>query len=180
MKDRAWIVNEYCHLVNENICFIQKYFEGIVPAGRPNEELYWKTKSVGEQLRALLEEENRLEAKVKERRVNITVAGNCNTMEYEINRILEAYVKDATEYYEQSEPWRMIEQDRKACRNTILNSLQMLANLTVWLEILGEHPAHVVLNWLELDTSWDVHSVHSGLELSKAEELVLPAISCGA
>ena len=164
MNNREWIVREYCHLVNENIYFIQKHFEGIVPAGRPDDAIYWKTKEVGEQLCGLLEEEN----------------GNAVATESEINRILAEYAEYAIEYFEKREPWNMLETNRRACRNTILNSLQMVANLTVWLELLGEPFAHSVLQWLELDTSRKVHSVHSGLELCGVEELVIPVISYGA
>lgn len=170
MKERAWIVNEYCHLVNENICFLQRYFEGIVPAGRPEGEIYWKTKETGEQLYMLLEKSTEKEAERKGKRANYA----------EINRILWEYLKFATEYFYKKEPWKSIESNRKACRNTILNSLQMIANLTVWLDLLGEPSAHTVMMWLELDSTWEVHSVHSGVELSEAGELVLPVSSYGA
>ena len=180
MSKRDWLVKEYCRLVNENIGFIQEYFEGIVPAGRPEDEIYWKTKAICEQLRGLLEEESRNEAKMNERKMNLTTAGNSNTTEDEIDHILEAYLKYAADYFEQGEPWNTREQNRRACRNTILNSLQMIANLTFWLDVLGEETAHEVSDWLELDMSWKVHSVHSGLELCQAEKLELPAISCGA
>lgn len=164
MSNRAWIIKTYCHLVNENIYFVQKHFEGIVPAGRPEDEIYWKTKEAGERLRDLVESEN----------------GNSAATEMEINRILGTYLVFATEYFEKKEPWNTIETNRRACRNTILNSLQMIANLTVWLELLGEPSAHNVLQWLELDNEWKVHSVHSGLELCGVEELALPVISRGA
>lgn len=164
MSNRGWIVKTYCQLVNENICFIQEHFEGIVPAGHPEGEIYWKTKEVCEQLRDLVESEN----------------GNSAVTEVEINHILGTYLVFATEYFEKREPWNTIETNRRACRNTILSSLQMIANLTVWLALLGEPSAHNVLQWLELDTVWKVHSVHSGLELSRAEEVVLPVISYGA
>lgn len=180
MSKRDWLVNEYCRLVNENISFIQEHFEGIVPAGRPEDEIYWKTKAVCEQLRALLEEESRNEARMNEKKVNYVVAGNSNTTEAEIDRVLEEYLKRATEYFEQGEPWNTREQNRKACRNTILNSLQMIANLTFWLDVLGEETAHEVSEWLELDMNWKVHCVHSGQDLGSAERLELPAISFGA
>ena len=180
MKERAWIVKEYCRLVNENIYFIKTYFEGIVPAGRPENEIYWRTKATGEQLRVLWEKEAGNESKLQGKKVNFAYVGNGNRAEAEINRILGEYLNYATEYLEKGEPWNTIEQDRKACRNTVLNSLQMIANLAVWLAILGEYPANSVLKWLELEAAWKVQSVHSGVELSKAEELVLPVISCGA
>lgn len=156
MSNRAWIVKEYCHLVNENICFIQEHFEGIVPAGRPNEDIYRETRRVNEQLHTLVEQER------------------------DVNRILGAYLKYASEYFEKQEPWNTLETDRKACRNAVWNTLQMIANLTVWLDVLGEPSACPVLQWLELDTAWKVHSVHSGLDISGAKMLVVPVISYGA
>ena len=158
MNERTWLVKQYCRLVNENIYFIQEYFEGIVPAGRPDDAIYWKTKAVCDQLKGLMEKQ----------------------ADWDVNRILEDYLRFAVEYFEQGNPWNTREQDRKACRNTILNSLQMIANLTFWLDALGEEAAHSVTSWLELDATWKVQSVHSGVELSGAEELVLPVISCGA
>lgn len=180
MSNREWIVKTYCRLVNDNICFIQDYFEGIVPAGRPDEEIYWKTKAVGEQLRALLEEESIKEGKLRGKKANYTIVGNAMATEAEINRILGEYLEFAVNYFEKREPWNTIETNRKACRNTILNSWQLIANLTVWLDILGEAAANKALQWLELDTEWKVHSVHSGLDLKGAEKLVVPVISCGA
>ena len=44
MSKREELIREYCRQVNESLHFIQKYMEGIVPAGRCSEELYWETK----------------------------------------------------------------------------------------------------------------------------------------
>ena len=50
MSKREELIREYCRQVNEDLHFIQKYMEGIVPAGRCDEELYWKTKKITEEL----------------------------------------------------------------------------------------------------------------------------------
>lgn len=151
MRGNAWLLNGYCHLVNKTFLFIQKYFEGIVPAGRPDEEIYWKTKAMYEKIAYFWE----------------------NGKAEEAEKLLEEYLEFATCYFEQGNPWKTREEDRRACRNTILNSLQMIANLTVWLEELEKHPACQVREWLELTGSWQVQSVHSGYELPKTEELML-------
>ena len=97
-----------------------------------------------------------------------------------MNRLLAEYLNYAAEYLKKGNPWAIREQNRRACCNTILTSLQMIANLTVWLEILGEAPACHVSHWLNLETDWQVHSVHSGTELTGVTELVPPAFSYGA
>lgn len=49
----------------------------------------------------------------------------------------------------------------------------MIANLTVWLGALEDCPAYKVEKWLNLGKEWQVHSVRSGYELPKTEELTL-------
>lgn len=44
MSKREELIREYCRQVNESLHFIQKYMEGIVPAGRCDEKIYWETK----------------------------------------------------------------------------------------------------------------------------------------
>ena len=55
MSKREELIREYCRQVNESLHFIQKYMEGIVPAGRCSEELYWETKKISEELQALFD-----------------------------------------------------------------------------------------------------------------------------
>ena len=151
MNENSWLENGYCHLVNKTLFFIEKYFEGIVPAGRPQQDIYWKTKEIYDELEVLWKEGRTQEA----------------------DRILEAYLTFATEYFEQGNPWKNRKNDLRACRNTILNSVQMIANLTVWLDARREYPACRVMEWLELDREWQVHHVHSGYQLPKVDEITL-------
>ncbi len=157
MSENTWLTNGYCHLVNKTFHFIDKYFEGVVPAGRPDAEICERTKEAYK----LLEHYQEMGAKE------------------EAGRLLEEYLTFATDYFEQGNPWRTRESDRRACRNTILNSVQMIANLTVWLKALSATeqwphcPAARVEKWLSLDDQWQIHSVHSGFELPKTEELIV-------
>lgn len=151
MRGNAWLLNGYCHLVNKTFLFIQKYFEGIVPAGRPDQDIYWKTKALYEELEELWDNDKKEAAEA----------------------LLEDYLEYATVYFEQGDPWKTREENRRACCNTILNSVQMIANLTIWLEAMEEYPACQVKEWLELKEEWQVQSVHSGYELPRTEELTL-------
>ncbi len=157
MSENTWLINGYCHLANKTFFFIGKYFEGVVPAGRTDEKICERTKEIYR----LLEQD--METGAIEEAV----------------KLLEEYLSFATEYFEQGNPWKTREKDRRTCRNTILNTVQMIANLTVWMKALSAAdqwsfcPAAKVEQWLSLDGKWQIHSVHSGVELPQTEELVI-------
>ena len=121
MSKREELIREYCRQVNENLHFIQKYMEGIVPAGRCSEELYWETKKISEELQK---------------------------SDHEQTALIRAYLKEAVQLYADGEPWKTRITDRRLCRNTILNHLQMLANVSFWLREQGEPLAEEVCGWL--------------------------------
>lgn len=98
MSKREELIREYCRQVNESLHFIQKYMEGIVPAGRCSEELYWETKKIGEELQK---------------------------SNHEQTALIRAYLREAAQLYVEGEPWKSRITDRRLCRNTILNHLQM-------------------------------------------------------
>ena len=54
MNDNTKLIKGYRYLVKETLLFIDQYFEGIIPAGRVEEEIYWKTKELYNQVQALL------------------------------------------------------------------------------------------------------------------------------
>ena len=155
MSENTWLINGYCQLANKTFFFIEEYFERVIPAGRVDAEVYERTREVY----SLLEHYREMGDK--------EVAG----------KLLEEYLTFAMDYLERGAPWRTRESDRRACRNTILNSVQMIANLTVWLKVLFASeqwplcPAAKVQEWLLLSEQWQVHSIHSGYELPQIEEL---------
>lgn len=157
MSENTWLINGYCHLVNKTFFFIDKYFEGVIPAGRVDVEVYERTREAYSLLEHYRETGDKEEA----------------------GKLLEVYLTFATDYLEQGAPWRTRETDRRGCRNTILNSVQMIANLTVWLKALSAEeqwplcPAAKVQEWLSLGEQWQVHSIHSGFELPQTEELIV-------
>lgn len=128
MSKREELIREYCRQMNESLHFIQKYMEGIVPAGRCDEKIYRETKRISEQLRV--------------------AAG---------------------------EPWKTRITDRRLCRNTILNHLQMLANVSFWLKEQGEPLAEEVCGWLLEQEAEEVQKVRSGQSLEAAVE-IYPAV----
>ncbi len=144
MSKREELIREYCRQVNESLHFIQKYMEGIVPAGRCSEELYGRPRrSVRNCRRAIM------------------------------NRPHDpAYLREAAQLYVEGP-------GRPALRtedfNTILNHLQMLANVSFWLREQGEPLAEEVCGWLLAQETADVQKVRSGQSLEVARE-IYPAV----
>lgn len=151
MGENAKLLNGYIHLVNKTVLFVQKYFEGIVPAGRLDQDIYWKTKDLYGKVEELREEGREAEAE----------------------ELLWSFLEFANGYFEAGKPWETCRKDRKACRNTILNSVQLVANLTVLLAGDRDYPTTKVEGWLALDCSWEVHRVTSGYELPGTEQIGL-------
>lgn len=152
MSKREELIREYCRQVNESLHFIQKYMEGIVPAGRCDEKIYWETKRISEQLHV----------------------GN-NIGNYEQTALIQAYLSEAAQLYAAGEPWKTRITDRRRCRNTILNHLQMIANVSFWLKEQGEPLAEEVCGWLLVQEAEEVQKVRSGQSLEAAGE-IYPAV----
>lgn len=148
MRDNAKLLKDYCYLTNKTILFVQKYFEGVIPAGKLDEDIYWKTKAVYEQIAQAMEQHP---AQAQE--------------------LLEEYLGYANAYFENGKPWETRISDRRACRNTILNSIQLVANLTVLLAKVAGCPTAKVSSWLELNGQWKVQKVCSGYELPNTESI---------
>lgn len=148
MSKREELIREYCRQVNEDLHFIQKYMEGIVPAGRCDEDIYWETKHICEELQK---------------------SG------YNRTALILAYLREAAELYEHGNPRKTRITDRRLCRNTILNHLQMLANVSYWLREQGEPLAEEVCGWLLTQETADVQKVRSGQSLENAGE-IYPAV----
>ena len=90
-------------------------------------------------------------------------------------RQVNAYLREAAQLYVEGEPWKTRITDRRLCRNTILNHLQMLANVSFWLREQGEPLAEEVCGWLLAQETADVQKVRSGQSLEVARE-IYPAV----
>lgn len=167
MAEREELIREYCRQVNESLHFIQKYMEGIVPAGRCDEDIYWKTKEVGEKLHETVTDSEAYEAG----KYIGTMAGK----EWQWIEPIKEYLQEAAQLYAAGEPWKTRITDRRRCRNTILNHLQMLANVSFWLREQGEPLAEEVCGWLLAQETADVQKVRSGQSLENARE-IYPAV----
>lgn len=147
----VFLLHGYCHLVNQTIQCVEKYFEGIVPAGRPDRQIYWKTKEIYDTVSELLEKGEKEQAK----------------------RTVMEYMAYCETYLKEGEPWKTWKEDRSLCRNTVLNCVQMVANLSVLMTPFVKYPALKVESWLDIKGDWQVQSVHSGYELPQTERIFL-------
>ena len=163
MSKREELIREYCRQVNESLHFIQKYMEGIVPAGRCDEDIYWKTKKVGEKLHETVADS---EAYETGKHIGTMVGKELQQIE-----LIKEYLREAAQLYADGEPWKTRITDRRLCRNTILNHLQMLANASFWLREQGEPLAEEVCGWLLTQETAEVQKVRSGQSLENAREI---------
>ena len=166
MSEYTWLIDGYCELVNKTFLFIENNFEGVVPAGRPDEDIYRRSKELYDRLN-LISEAGEYEVAIQRAGIQEAEAGGVDTIavahaQQGFFEHLGAYLEFATEYFEQGNPWNALEQDRKVCRNTVLNTVQMIANLTVCLAVLNEPCVCQVKNLLGLEDAWRVQAVHSG------------------
>ena len=149
----------YCQLVAETFTYIEEHFESIVPAGCPDQEIYWKTKAVYEQLEQLLGQTDCRGETI------ILPAPEGSKEAAEGEQLIAAYLEYARNYFTERRPADHAE-NRRLCRNVVLNTVQMIANLAIWLECLYQDPAaNYVQKCLVLAADWKVHFVHSGTEL---------------
>lgn len=168
MSKRIPLQNNYEYLVTATFTLIQEAFEGIVPAGKIDQDIYWYTKETGDRLKDMLENKNNQMG-----RGSVKAAGRIKgRQQAEAEILLNQYLAFAIDYLEQEQPWKLLEENRSACRNTVLNTLQMLANLTFWLGKTKEQTALSIQSALPMENTWKVHRIVSGTDLSNVS---LPA-----
>lgn len=169
MSKREELIREYCRQMNESLHFIQKYMEGIVPVGRCDEKIYRETKRISEQLRVA---DGNGGVQVSDATLKL---GNNRKQKNEQTALIQAYLSEAAQLYAAGEPWKTRITDRRLCRNTILNHLQMLANVSFWLKEQGEPLAEEVCGWLLEQEAEEVQKVRSGQSMEAAVE-IYPAV----
>ena len=137
------VLKEYCYLVNETFRFIEEHFESIVPAGKVDQGILLWTKDVFKKAEKL-----RTEGKAEE-----------------LETLAENYLKYSLEYFKCNTPWQEVREDWRICCNTILNTVQLIANLSILLNSLNYDHAAEVTRLLGLDGEWKVCTVRSGYEI---------------
>lgn len=140
---KAELLQEYCSLVNETFQFIEENFENIIPAGRVDPGIFLWTKDIHKKAERLMSEgKNR-----------------------EMETLIENYLKYSKEYFKNGTPGYILKSDRRTCCNTILNVVQLVANLSILLDETGYKQAGEVISMFRLERTEGIHTVKSGYEI---------------
>ena len=143
------LLGAYGNFINRSLAFINKYFDGIVPEGVISSE--WE-----ETLRNLYETTgDRIEK------------GNIKDA---IEGVFEV-VRKANKFFDDEQPWKTRTEDPEACKNTLYQCVQIIANLAVILKPYLPFSSEKVCGWLGISDDWHTKEVTVGYELPEIQIL---------
>lgn len=143
------LLGAYGNFINRSLSFINKYWDGIIPAGVHDA-----------QINKEIEELYTVTGKLIEK----------GAFKDAINGIFD-YVRCANKYFDTWRPWVTRKTDEAACKNTLYQCVQMIANLAVILYPFLPFSSEKVCKWLQLDQVWEPHAVPAGYRLPEIEIL---------
>ncbi len=143
------LLGAYGNLINRSLAFVEKYFDSIVPDGALNTDLKQRIDRSFRSAGAKIEKTNLRDA---------------------LDEIFEL-VRFGNKYFDTEKPWDTRNHDPAACRNTIFNCVQLIANLSVLLAPYLPFSSERVCGWLNLDTRWEPQFVKGGFQIPKPELL---------
>lgn len=143
------LLGAYGNFVNRSLVFINKYFDGIVPDGSLSEE--WE-----EIIRKLYEDTGtRIEK------------GNFKDA---IEGIFEV-IRKANKFFDEEEPWKTRTENDTACKSTLNQCVQIIANLAVLLAPFLPFSSEKVCNWLGISNEWSCKKITDGYKLPEIQIL---------
>ncbi|WP_026516551.1 class I tRNA ligase family protein [Butyrivibrio sp. MC2021] len=83
---------------------------------------------------------------------------------YAIEEIFEV-VRKANKYFDEQAPWKTRTENVEACKNTLFQCVQIIANLAVVLAPFLPFSSEKVCNWLGISTTWEYKEIPSGYRL---------------
>lgn len=143
------LLGAYGNLINRSLTFIQKYWDGIVPEGTLEAKWEERIDSLYQKIGALIEEGRFKDA---------------------LGEIFEV-VREANKFFDTEQPWNTRNSDEAACRNTLHQCVQIIANLAVLLAPFLPFSSEKVCSWLGLSACWKKQKVEAGLLLPKIDIL---------
>ena len=143
------LLGAYGNFVNRSLAFIRKYWNGVVPGGRTNAGIASAIASLYQTTGSLIEK---------------------GAFKDALNGIFE-FVRQANKYFDTETPWITRTSDQEACRNTLYQCVQMIANLAVRLGPFLPFSSEKICGWLSLDDKWQLHEVQGGYHLPKIQIL---------
>lgn len=143
------LLGAYGNFVNRSLSFINKYWDGVVPCGVPDEE-------ISRQIDELFAETGRLIEK--------------GAFKDAIGGIFE-FVRSANKYFDTQTPWITRTTDEKACQNTLYQCVQIIANLVVLLAPFLPFSSEKVCAWLQISNEWNRKEIPEGYRLPEIQIL---------
>lgn len=143
------LLGAYGNFVNRSLSFINKYWNGIIPEGRPDAEINGKIKTLYQEIGRLIEKTSFKDAL----------------------RELFDFIRWANKYFDTKQPWITRTADEHTCKDTLYQCVQIIANLAVLLYPFLPFSSEKICTWLEINNKWEPQSVPSGYHLPEIEIL---------
>lgn len=143
------LLGAYGNFVNRSLLFIKKYWNGIVPEAIMDAELLHRIRDLYHTTGSLIEK---------------------GAFKDAVNGIFE-FVRWANKYFDTCAPWITRISDEAACRNTLYQCVQIIANLAVLLKPFLPFSSEKICHWFQLGEAWQVHEVCAGYLLPEIEIL---------
>lgn len=143
------LLGAYGNFVNRSLSFIIKYWGGVVPEGKMDA---------------------RISAEIEQLYVTIGKLIEKAAFKDAINDIF-SYIRAANKYFDAEQPWVTRNSDENACKHTLYQCVQIIANLAVLLQPFLPFSSAKVCRWLKLSTQWKRQQVPSGYTLPEIEIL---------
>lgn len=143
------LLGAYGNFVNRSLLFIKKYWNGIVPEAIIDAELLHRIRDLYHTTGSLIER---------------------GAFKDAVNGIFE-FIRWANKYFDTCVPWITRISDEAACRNTLYQCVQIIANLAVLLKPFLPFSSEKICHWFQLGEAWQVHEVCAGYLLPEIEIL---------
>ena len=143
------LLGAYGNFINRSLSFIIKYWNGIVPSGIDNPV-------ISKQIDKLF----------------VTVGKRIEGGFFKdaLGEIFD-FIKMANKFFDTEKPWITRTNDEAACKNTLYQCVQIMANLAVLLYPFLPFSSEKVCSWLGLCNKWEKQSVPAGYVLPEIEIL---------
>ena len=143
------LLGAWGNFVNRTLAFVYKYFDGIVPDGKPDSEIADKTSIIFQSVGNLIENGSLKEA---------------------IYTAFE-FVRYGNKFFDTQRPWETRNTDIPACSTAVFNCVQMIANLAILLEPFLPFSSAKIRGWLSVDNRWEPKIVNFGYKIPEPELL---------
>lgn len=143
------LLGAYGNFANRNFMFIAKYFENTVPKGSLDSQIKSRIENAYESVGEKIERAALRDA---------------------LDEIFEL-VRYANKYFDSQKPWDTRKHDEEACKNTIYNCVQLIANFAVLLFPFLPFSSSKLCGWLKLSTEWKPHFTEAGFVIDETNIL---------